>query len=85
MCLRKRLKTLICPHGGQSRSDDEIVLHVKTSTSWCIFDRSPLEKNMKSDELVAAARMGDNYGVAYDKYEVSDKSTLVLARYRPRP
>jgi len=40
---------------------------------------------MKTDELVAAARMGDNYGVAYDKYEVSDKSTLVLASYRPRP
>ena len=40
---------------------------------------------MKTNELVAAARVGDNYGVAYDKHEVSDKSTPVLASYRPRP
>jgi len=49
------------------------------------FRPKSLEINTKTDELVAAARMGDNSGVAYEKYEVSDKSTPVLASYRPRP
>jgi hypothetical protein len=35
---------------------------------------------MKTRELVAAARMGDNYGEYHKTYEVSDKSTLMALR-----
>jgi hypothetical protein len=35
---------------------------------------------MKTRELVAAARMGDNYGAYHKTYEVSDKSTLMALR-----
>jgi len=37
-------------------------------------------ESMKTRELVAAARMGDNYGAYHKTYEVSDKSTLMALR-----
>jgi hypothetical protein len=37
-------------------------------------------ESMKTRELVAAARMGDNYGAYHKAYEVSDKSALMALR-----